>query len=85
MTERVATLRNRWAVPWGDVPVLGDEHFVVGRIVDEPGHDRVLAFERDRDREVRDAVQEIGGAVERIDNPQIFGVRVGVFGGAFLC
>ena len=50
---------------------LGDEQFLVHRIVDHPGDDRSFAFERDRDRELRDAVQEIRGAVERIDDPDM--------------
>ena len=53
----------------GALAALGDEHLVVDRIVDEPGDHRALALERDRDGELRDAVQEIGGAVERIDDP----------------
>ena len=32
---------------------------------------RALALERDRDGELRNAVQEIGGAVERIDDPGV--------------
>src|ERR1022692_5318654 len=51
------------------VAAFGDEHLVVRRIVDQAGDNRVFAFERDRDRELRNAVQEIGGAVERIDDP----------------
>ena len=53
----------------GALAALGGEQLVVGRIVDHAGDDRALALERDRDREVRDAVQEVGGAVERIDDP----------------
>ena len=41
------------------------------RIVDQAGDDRALALEPDRDGELRDAVQEIGGAVERIDDPAV--------------
>ena len=50
---------------------LGDVEFLVGGIVDHPGDDRALARQPDRDRELRDAVQEIGGAVERIDDPGV--------------
>ena len=49
--------------------LLGDEHLFVGRIVDQAGDHRAFAFERDRNRELRNAVQEIGGAVERVDDP----------------
>src|ERR1022692_100480 len=51
--------------------LLGDEHLVVRRIVDQAGNNRVLALERDRDRELRNAVQKIGGAVERVDDPAV--------------
>ncbi len=50
---------------------LGDEHFVVGRIIDHAGDDGAVALEPDRHREMRNAVQEIGGAVERIDDPAV--------------
>ena len=52
----------------GALAALGGEHFVACRIVDEPGDQFAVAFERDRDGEVRNAVQEVGGAVERIDD-----------------
>ena len=49
--------------------LLGDEHLFGDRIVDEAGDDDAVALERDRDGEMRNAVQEVGGAVERIDDP----------------
>ena len=55
--------------------LLGPEHLVAQRLVDDAGDDLAVALERDRDREMRDAVQEIGGAVERIDDPAV--MRVG--------
>src|SRR5579862_7528661 len=63
--------------------VLGDEELLVGRIVNEAGNDGAVALERDRDSEVRNAVQEIGGAVERIDDPAMASVGAGA-GAAFL-
>src|SRR5262249_12416695 len=51
--------------------LLGHVHVVVGRIVDDAGHDLPLTLERDRDREQRDRVQEVGGGVERIDMPGV--------------
>src|SRR5262249_8749719 len=48
---------------------LGDKHLVIGRIVDEAGDHGAIALERDRDGEMRNGMEEIGGAVERIDNP----------------
>ena len=48
---------------------FGDVELVHDRVVDHAGDDLVVALERHRDREDRDAVQEVGGAVERIDDP----------------
>src|SRR6266851_7859236 len=53
----------------GALAALGDEELLVRRVVDDSGNDRSLAFERDRDRELRNAVQEVGRAVERVDDP----------------
>ena len=50
---------------------LGGEELVIGGIVDQPGDRRAVAHQRDRDREVRNAVQEVGRAVERIDHPGV--------------
>ena len=50
---------------------LGGEELVIGGIVDHSCHDGALALEPDRDREVRDAVQEVQRAVERIDDPAV--------------
>ena len=46
------------------------------------GDDLALALEGDRDGEVRQAVQEVGGAVERVDDPAV--ALVGAFDGAAL-
>ena len=62
---------------------FGDEQLVVRRIVGHAGDDRAVAFERDGDGEMRDAVQEIGGAVERIDDPAV-GLVGAVADAAFL-
>src|SRR5579862_266821 len=50
---------------------LGDIELVIGGVVDHAGDDGVLAQQADRDRELRDAVQEVGGAVEWIDDPGV--------------
>ena len=55
----------------GALAALGGEQVVVGGIVDQPGDHGAFALERDRDGEVRDAVQEVRGAVERIDDPGV--------------
>ena len=51
--------------------LLGEEQVVIGGIVDEACDQLAFALERDRHGEVRNAVQEVGGAVERIDDPDI--------------
>ena len=53
----------------GALAPLSGEGLLIGRIEDQPGHELVVALECDRDGEDRDAVQEVGGAVERIDDP----------------
>ena len=55
----------------GALAALGGIEFFVGGIVDHAGDQRVLALQADRNRKMRDAVQEIRGAVERIDDPGV--------------
>src|SRR5690606_40560427 len=40
-------------------------------IIDEARHKLALTFERDRNREHRDAVKEVRGAVQRVDDPAV--------------
>ncbi len=56
---------------------LGDEQVVVGGVVGQRRDNRGIAFKRDGDRKVGDAVQEVGGAVERIDDPAMTFVGTG--------
>ncbi len=51
--------------------LLGEEQVVIGRIVDEARDQLAFALKPDRHGEMRNAVQEVGGAVERIDDPDI--------------
>ena len=67
----------------GALAAFGDEQVVVRRIVGQRRDDGAVALERDRDGEVRNAVQEIGGAVERVDDPAMTLVGAGA-GAAFL-
>ena len=67
----------------GALAALGDIEVVIGRIVDQAGDHGALALQADRNRELRDAVQEIGGAVERIDDPGV-ALVVAFAGAAFL-
>src|SRR3546814_2843388 len=46
-------------------------------VVHHPGDDLAVALDGDRDREIGDAVQEVGRAVERIDDPARAGLRAG--------
>ena len=55
----------------GALAALGDIKLVIGGIVDHAGDDGALALQADRNRKLRNAVQEIGGAVERIDDPGV--------------
>src|SRR4051794_38490358 len=55
----------------GALAMLGGEELVAGGVVDQAGDDLALALQRDRDREVRNSVQEVGGAVEGVDDPGI--------------
>src|SRR5207302_2834694 len=55
----------------GALATLGNIELFVGRIIDYPGDYGALALQADRDRKLRDAVQEIRGAVERVDDPGV--------------
>src|SRR5215217_579160 len=58
----------------GAPALFGPEALVRQRLIDQALRDvgtaaRLLLFNRDRDREVGYAVKEVGGAVERVDDP----------------
>ena len=55
----------------GALPLFGDENVVGGGIVDHARDHLAFALQPDRDGEDRQAMQEIGGAVERIDVPDV--------------
>src|SRR5262249_50098012 len=50
---------------------LGPKELVAQRLVDEAGDDLAVALERDRDAPMRNAVEGIGCAVERVDQPAV--------------
>ena len=52
------------------------EHLLPDRVVDQPRFQPVLVAKTDGDGEMRNTVQEIGGAVQRIDDPLIIVVAV---------
>src|SRR5699024_6271335 len=49
--------------------LLGYKQLVLDRVQDHGGEHVAPLLERQRDGEVRQAVQEVAGAVERIDDP----------------
>src|SRR5262245_53033817 len=53
------------------LPAFGGEKLVVGGIVDDARDDAAFALERDRDRKVRNAVQKVQRAIDRIDDPAV--------------
>ena len=54
----------------------GGEQVVAHRVVDHALRDHALVRQRDRHAILRKAVQEVGRAVERIDDPHVLGVGV---------
>src|SRR5258708_27077184 len=50
---------------------LGGEKLIICRVVDNSGNDGALAFQPNRDRELGNSMEKIGGAIERIHNPRM--------------
>ena len=65
-------------------PARRREEVVAARIVDHRLRDLAPVREGDRHAVLRKAVQEVGRAVERIDDPDVLGRRVGALRRAFL-
>jgi hypothetical protein len=53
------------------VAAAGGEAFVVDRVIDHGVFGLAAILHRDADRELREAVDEVGGAVERVDDPEV--------------
>src|SRR5690606_26579367 len=53
------------------LPLLRCIHLIRDGIVDQPGNKLTLTLEADRNGEQRNAMEEIRGAVERIDDPAV--------------
>ena len=53
----------------GALSLFGPEDFILDGIVDDAGDHLAAALQRDRHREMRQAVQEIRGPVQRVDDP----------------
>ena len=68
---RSARLLTRNGLPFkvGASPFFASPHFFADRIVNHADNYFALGPQRDRDAEMRDAVEIIYGAVERIDHP----------------
>ena len=77
---KTAPCRNADAlvIEKGAFPAFGDEQVVVGGIVGQPGNDDAVPLKRDRNGEMRDSVQEIGGGIERIDDPAVTAIGTGM-------
>src|SRR6516162_9801876 len=60
---------------------FGGEELVADRIIDDAGNDLFPAGQSERHAKYREAVGEIGGAIQRINVPTI--VRVGFLAPAF--
>src|SRR5271165_4723134 len=50
---------------------LGREKFIICRVIDDSSDNRALAFQPNRDRELGNSMEKIGGAIERIHNPRM--------------
>src|SRR5262249_33189253 len=76
---QLATAGNAEAalVDMGALALLRPIELVVDRVVDDAGIGLAVALDADRDREMRNAVQEVEGAVERVDDPAVGGVLAG--------
>ena len=66
-------------------PARCGEEIVADGIVDDGLRDLPLVLQRDRHAILREAVQKVGRAVERIDDPHVLCRGVGALSGAFLC
>ena len=53
----------------GALALFGPEHLVADRIIGHTGHDHAVTFQRRCHRKMGDGVQEVGGAVERVNDP----------------
>ena len=67
----------------GALAALRRKQLVRHRVVDHAGNHGVPALQPDRKAELRDAMQEIGGAIERVDNPCVRFVSALVASGLF--
>ena len=65
------------AVEKGAGAAFGGVQLVVNGRVDDARERLAVALQRDRDGEVRNAVQEVRRAVERIDDPAVGGIAAG--------
>ena len=59
----------------GAAALRSGEEFIPGRVVHHAVLDRAPVLQRDGDAVLREAVDEVGGAVQRIDDPAVFRLR----------
>src|SRR5438094_10614722 len=63
----------KWvAIQFGNLAFLSRPHLLADRVVDDADHDLVPQAQRNRDAKMRDAVEIIHRAIERIDHPLMF-------------
>jgi hypothetical protein len=65
---------NAAAIQLRTATATGGEFFATNRIEHDRMFELAAIFARNRHREMRNAVNEVGGAVERVDDPAIFGI-----------
>ena len=58
------------AIEEGAAAGMGREHLVGDRVVEEADHRLAVGDQADRDAPVADAAKEVGGAVDRVDDPE---------------
>src|SRR5215469_3259430 len=51
--------------------LFGDKKLVTDRIEDKAGNDLLFSLQSDRDGELGNAVQKIGGAIQRVDDESV--------------
>jgi hypothetical protein len=75
-------IRLSASVEKGAAAARGREQLVTGRVEDHGLRDQLAMAQRDRHRVLRKAVDEVGRAVQRIDDPCVLGVphRAGLLG-----
>ncbi len=59
------------------LPAASDEQFITGRVIDHPGFENPAAFEGNGDGIDGEAMEEVGGSIQRIHDPAFLARRSG--------